>query len=212
MADLLALGVRQLPVVSRGKEWVSGQVIKDVARLAGIDAGTMEQLPPDELVRRINIILSAAQRFLRQMPDSQLETQLPNRPRSYRELGHHLFRIPEAFLELTEGTPLSSKSLVNPPPDDMRSFAAVADYGAGVLARVNAWWDKAKDSQDFQAKVPTYYGDQPMHDILERTTWHSGQHVRQVMMLLDMLEIEPDGRLGDDAFAGLPLPKQVWDG
>ncbi len=32
------------------------------------------------------------------------------------------------------------------------------------------------------------------------------------MMLMEMHGIEPDGRLDDEAFKDLPMPKEVWDG
>ena len=39
--ELESLGVRMVPVVARGKakgaEWVSGQILRDVARIAGVD-------------------------------------------------------------------------------------------------------------------------------------------------------------------------------
>ena len=60
--------------------------------------------------------------------------------------------------------------------------------------------------------MPTYYGEQPLHEVLERTTWHAAQHVRQVMMVLDSLDITPDRPLTAADLAGLPLPEQVWDG
>jgi len=46
---------------------------------------------------------------------------------------------------------------------------------------------------------------------LERTTWHSGQHVRQLVMVLEMLGIEPDRPPTKENFAGLPMPDKVWD-
>ena len=33
---------------------------------------------------------------------TKLATEVPNRPRSYRVLGHHIFRIAEAFLEVAQ--------------------------------------------------------------------------------------------------------------
>ena len=59
--------------------------------------------------------------------------------------------------------------------------------------------------------MQTYYGPQLLHEYLERTTWHSGQHVRQWMMLLRMAGIEPHRPLTDDAFTDLPMPSSVWD-
>ena len=37
--DLEALGVRMIPLVVKGREWVSGQILSDVARIAGIEYG-----------------------------------------------------------------------------------------------------------------------------------------------------------------------------
>ena len=50
-----------------------------------------------------------------------------------------------------------------------------------------------------------------LHEVLERTCWHSGQHARQLMLVLESRGIEPDGRLTDADFAGLPMPAEVWD-
>ena len=44
-----------------------------------------------------------ALRIIPQMPDDKLETEVPNRPRSYRVLSHHIFRIAETFLEVAGG-------------------------------------------------------------------------------------------------------------
>ncbi len=50
-----------------------------------------------------------------------------------------------------------------------------------------------------------------LHEYLERTTWNSGQHVRQLAMMLSMLGIEPDRAPIKELFAGLPMPDKVWD-
>jgi hypothetical protein len=80
-----------------------------------------------------------------------------------------------------------------------------------VLERLGGWWDEAGNSTDYEANAKVYYGDVTLHDFLERTTWHSGQHVRQLMMVLDKLGIQPDDPVGKDVFAGLPMPDKVWD-
>jgi hypothetical protein len=80
-----------------------------------------------------------------------------------------------------------------------------------VQQRLDAWWAERGSTTDFKAKAKVYYGDQTLHDFLERTTWHSGQHVRQYMMVLGMLGITPDGPLGAETWQGLPMPEKVWD-
>jgi glutaredoxin len=211
MSELAELGVRTVPIIRRGKDWANGQVLRDVARVAGIRWGGTPILPPAELVRRLTIIQSAAQRYLRQIPDDRLGDMLPNRPRSYSQLCYHIFNIADAFLEHeTQGLPLieGAYSRVQAPGTSKGQLGA---YGQDVLERLGGWWDEAGNSTDFDAKAKVYYGDVTLHEYLERTTWHSGQHVRQLMMVLGKLGITPDEPIGAETFAGLPMPDKVWD-
>jgi glutaredoxin len=211
-AELAALGVRSVPIVRRGGEWANGQVLRDVARVAGIAWGGAQVLPPAELAARLVAIQQAAQRLFAQIPDDKLGRMLPHRPRSYAQLAYHTFNIADAFLEHeVQGLPLKEGVYGRVPPPEMDTKAKIIAYGADVLARFQAWWGGPGQATDFERKASVYYGDVTLHEFLERTTWHSGQHVRQLIMVLDMLGIEPDRPIGRDTFAGLPLPDKVWD-
>jgi hypothetical protein len=50
-----------------------------------------------------------------------------------------------------------------------------------------------------------------MHQLLERSTWHSAQHTRQLIAVLERFNIEPDGRLTPEDLDGLPLPAGLWE-
>src|ERR1700737_59579 len=67
-AELEALGIRSVPIVRRGKDWANGQVLRDVARVAGIAWGGAQVLPAAELAARLIEIQSAAQQLLRKSP------------------------------------------------------------------------------------------------------------------------------------------------
>ena len=55
-------------------------------------------------------------------------------------------------------------------------------------------------------------GEVSFHEVLERTAWHSGQHCRQVELLLkEKLNIIPKIALNETLFAGLPMPSNIWD-
>ncbi|MGE0416091.1 MAG: DinB family protein [Acetobacteraceae bacterium] len=211
LADLRRLGARSIPVLSRGDQWVFAQNIGHVVKFLGLNEATGPVLSPDQLIRRLDKFLTTAVRIIPQMPDGMLETEVPNRPRSYRVLGHHIFRIPEVFLDVAAGGTLTYESLAVTPPDDMRTSASIAAYGEAVRGKLMAWWD-AKSDKSGKDTVQTYYGPQTLHEVLERTTWHSGQHVRQWHMLLGMAGIAPDGPLSDADFDKLPMPSSVWDG
>jgi hypothetical protein len=209
---LQRLGARSIPVLSRGDDFVFAQNIAQVVEFLKLNEKAGPVLSPAQLVERMQRYLDAALRIVPQMPDDQLETLTPNRPRSYARLAHHMFRICEAFTEVAGGT-FFSNALPGEVthPEEMASTAALAEYGHRVKAKVETWWATTPD-KDAQAIVQTYYGPQKLHEVQERATWHIAQHTRQWVMLLGMHGIAADRPLGEADFADLPMPKQVWDG
>lgn len=211
LAELRRLGARSVPVLSRGDDWIFAQNIGHVVKFLGLDEATGPVLSPNQLMERLELFVQTAIQIVPRMPNELLATEVPNRPRSYLALGHHLFRIPEGMLEVAAGATLENDMLTGGPPPDMKSSDAIAHYGRQVLTALQAWWDLHGDKTG-QQTVQTYYGPQLLHELMERTTWHCGQHVRQWFMLLDMAGLSPVVTLDDMAFAGLPMPASVWDG
>ena len=107
---------------------------------------------------------------------TKLDTEVPNRPRSYRVLATTCSASPETFLEVAGGDALTYENLTARPPDTMHTTADIVAYGGGVRGRLAAWWD-AKADKSGSETVQTYYGPQLLHEYLERTTWHVGQHI-----------------------------------
>ena len=211
LEELLALGTRQLPVISRGKDWVNGQSLKEIARLVGIDLGVIRHLPPAELVRRIDVVVDGASRFFAQIPEDHLDDQLPGRPRSYAQLAWHLFNVVDAFLEHEQGIPLQATAY-NRVPAPGTTRQQILAYGGDVRGRFAAWWQSAQTRTDWSSGANVYYGDVSRHEFLERTTWHAGQHARQLMWILeDKLAILPDRPIDPATWTGLPMPDKVWD-
>ena len=106
-AELAALGLRTVPIVRRGTDWANGQVLRDVARVAGIPWGGATMLPVPEMCDRLVEIQTTAQRLFGQIPEAAIGTLLPRRPRSYGQLAYHIFNIADAFLEHeVQGLPL----------------------------------------------------------------------------------------------------------
>jgi len=209
MAELEALGVHSVPVVARDSEYVFAQELRDVARFVGV---TMEStlLSKEALIRKLDLVLAAAQRYLEQLPADRLNDTLPGRNRSYLDLVYHLFVIPIAFLDAAGGGELTEEHFTRKPPADMRSADDVASFGQQVRTDLQLWWESVGEIR-FPDKVSTYYGQHDAHKVLERTCWHTAQHCRQLMAVLEQLGIEPDQELGAAELDGLPLPEQTWD-
>jgi hypothetical protein len=210
---LLALGLRNVPVVSKGTNYVFGQNLEDVAEFVGLQGTGHKPLPPAELIKKWILVLRALQRYVRQMPPARLnEKVIENRDRSIRLLSHHAFRIAEAYLESVVDGKEYAVQHANVPPKDGTFLTGdeIAAYGEGVIERLQKWWDQVAD-KTLATQMKTYYGMQPMHVVFERSTWHSAQHARQLIHVLERFGIQPNVPLTTQDLAGLPLPERLFE-
>ena len=211
MEELRALGVRTVPVVARGKEYVFAQELADVSAFIGRKVD-FQRLPPAALYDKWQKVLAAAQRHVMQMPAAGLpERATPGRDRSIRDLAYHIYQVPDSFLQAVEDGVQDLTAVYNaPPPANVTRVEHIRDYGKAVSTRLERWW-RREGSGAAQAKLQTYYGEQPLHHVMERCTWHSAQHARQIMAVLERFGVSPDGPLGATDYAGLPMPTGLWE-
>src|ERR1044071_4032467 len=102
MQELAELGVRTVPVVSRGSEYVFAQELADVSAFIGRKVD-FRRLPPQELYRRWQTVLAAAPRHVMQIPPERLkERATEGRDRSIRDLAYHVYQIPDSFLQAVQ--------------------------------------------------------------------------------------------------------------
>jgi glutaredoxin len=212
MDELRELGVRTVPVVSRGREFVFAQELADVSAFVG-RAVAFQRLPPEALMGKWRTVLSAAQRHVMQIPLERLtERATGGRDRSVRDLAYHVHQVPDSFLQAVEDGVRDLTSVYNtPPPAHVTSGAHIREYGISVLERLDRWWEREGKSNAATAKLETYYGDQPLHHVMERCTWHSAQHARQIIAVLERFGIRADGPLTREDYAGLPMPEALWE-
>jgi uncharacterized damage-inducible protein DinB len=207
LADLTRLGARSVPIISRGESYVPGISLHEVAEFVGVEFAA-EILSPDQLIEKLDLLLVAAARLIRQLPPDRLQQNISGRDRSMMDLSHHIFKVAEAFLEATAGRGLSQATL-DAPPDGFGSAEEIASFGEVIRQRCQNWAKDAK-SVDFTQKVDTYYGEQVLHELFERTCWHSAQHVRQLTSMLEDFGVVPDRPLTSSDLKGLPVPDAVW--
>ena len=173
MEDLQRLGAKSVPVVSRSEKFVFAQVILDVVEFLELDEYSSPELNPEELAERFKGILRISVNLVGLFPNNTLTNQLPNRPRSWKVLLHHVFQIPKAFLDHEENDlEFTYEMLTETPPEHLKTASDIADFGEDVRGRFDFWWEEAKDT-DFSKHVPTYFGMTSRHELLERTVWHS---------------------------------------
>jgi hypothetical protein len=210
---LLKIGAQSVPVLAKGDQYVFCQNLEDVAEFVGLQGTGHVPLLPSVLIAKWITALRAAQRYIRQLPEERLmDRAISNRDRSVRLLSHHIFRIGEAFLETVVDGVEYSVQLANIPPADetFTTGEEIAGYGKSIIDRLENWWTELEDKSCRQ-KVKTFYGTPSMHQLLERSTWHSAQHTRQLIAVLKRFGMEADGRLSAEDLAGLPLPEGLWE-
>ena len=193
MQELLALGVKTVPVVARGGEYVFAQALEDVSRFIGKEV-EFRRLPPQALMDKWLTVLRAAQRHARQLPVARLhERAVESRNRSIRDLAYHVYQIPDAFLQaVQDGVENLVAVYDRPAPANVVSPDEIVAYGRSMERKLEAWWRGLADKSCRQT-VRTYYGQRPLHELLER------------------LGIEPDRPLTAADYAGLPMPKGLWE-
>src|SRR5262245_28441275 len=52
--ELAKIGVKRIPIAARGKHWADGQILRDLARVAGIKLDKEIKLSPEQLAERGN--------------------------------------------------------------------------------------------------------------------------------------------------------------
>jgi len=211
MDELRELGVRTVPVVARGKAYVFAQELADVSRFIGREV-EFRRLPAPALMERWLNVLAAARRHIMQLPADRLgERATEGRDRSIRDLAYHVHQVPDAFLQaVVDGNPDLAVVYNAPPPPGVRTTADIRDHGERIARRLEAWWAGLPD-RSAAGRVTTYYGEQPLHHLMERCTWHSAQHARQIVAVVERFGIAPDRPLTAADYAGLPMPAGLWE-
>lgn len=204
-------GLRKVPVLAKGDQYAFGQMLEPFAKFVGLPVPGADGLSPEQLYQKYEMVFAAGQRYARQFPTERFrERVIPHRERQIRTLCFHVFRIGEAFLETWNGAEYSVKIADNEPPDSMQTGDDIARYGASVWKRYETWWSGLED-RTLSRVLKTYYGDTIAHRVFERVTWHSAQHCRQLIAVLERMGIQPDGPLTAADLAGLPLPERLWE-
>lgn len=211
MDEMAQLGLPQhVPIVRCGGEWADGKDLANVAELVGIEYDT-EPLPVDVLYHRLTVLLETTQAYLLLLPDNEFETHIPNRPRSYADLVQHIFSLPDVFLQHEAGVPMEGVPRMEHHWDH-HSKTALRTYGSSVQGRLDDWFETAGQTCDWSETADVFWGQPSKHEFFERTTWHTGQHVRQLEWVLEeVLHIDLDTPLDPKLWEGLPMPEKVWN-
>ena len=83
----------------------------------------------------------------------------------------------------------------------------------GTVQIISIHWRRAchLTTADFSVKADVYYGEQTLHQFLERSVAHFTHHTRQLQAVVQKLGLPTTDGLRREDLAGLPLPEDVYD-
>jgi uncharacterized damage-inducible protein DinB len=208
-AEMERLGVPRPPGLVVGDRVVHGWNPAGYAALVGVDYRESQRFTPAQLAARLDRVLESAQRLVERFDVERMDHVPPERKRTVRDLAFHVYRVGLSFIDAVDRAELPETWFEERAPADLISGPDVARYGALVRARITGWFQGA-GADEYARMVVTYYGPQAADELLERTVWHAGQHVRQLYVLAERLGVMPPAPLPMDALQGLPLPEAIW--
>ncbi len=130
------------------------------------------------------------------------------RNRTQGALAFHIFRVVEMGIGAARHKGMDVEGFNDQPPAHW-SGNDIADWGLKVRDQALDWWNAQAD-RTLNYTVATYYGQRPLHDVLERMTWYAAQHTRQLVLMLESGGTSAGQRLSEDDLRGLPVPDDVW--
>jgi len=203
------LGISLVPATVLGEQVVHGWNPGALAEMFSIDFDDTPFLNPEELAGMLDNILYNNQHLIKNVPADKLVLKYPGRDRALIDLSWHIFRLSLAFIDCMEQGKFEADWLREDSGPDIVTGQDVADYGDRSRKRITNWMQSANPSV-FQETAHTYYGDLTVHQLLERTAWHGGQHLRQVYDLLETSAYLQPNSLPMEIFEGLPMLDEIW--
>ncbi|VVE20582.1 glutaredoxin family protein [Pandoraea anhela] len=207
--ELAKRGIRSVPVLIRGDESIFGQSLNDVAAFVGKKLDH-QRLPVPELFQRWTYFLNTARGLIAQIPDELIDQRpVAERDRTYCQLSYHIFQIADSFLLSVEEGMTDTREVTDAVLDHIRTVPDLLTYADPIIARHARWWEKQADKH-CEFNIETYYGPQDAATVIERSTWHTAQHVRQLDHVLGAAVPGVKSRVNPEMFVGLPIPQALW--
>lgn len=194
MDELLAMGIRSLPVTIIGGQPIVGYSPNKISEALGLGV-KLAPRDPDQTIPLLGRVMEAFRRSVRQMPDDKLNWTAPDRDRPMSQFVYHVFRWGERTMEAVDS------GVYAPVMDDeiglsYESFQDLADFGTQVLERYFEW----SANQAFVAlrnHPPLASDDKTVAERLDVITGHTVQHLRQLYWVMDEFGVVPEDRIPD---------------
>ena len=210
MDELLARGIKSVPVTIWGDQVVIGFNPKALARLFDL-SGDVAVVDVPTMLEKYEIVLNAACRAFRQLPADRWDWESPERKRTLGQFCFHLSDRPDralnAYLVGVYANEDRGREVQNVLGDV--GFAEVARNVEEVLRRVQEALS-GPTVINLDKRLDTYMGDKTAGEMMDLALGHSVHHLKQLYAYMGMMGLEPVDPLGVEDFAGISVPTELF--
>ena len=194
-----------MPIVALAEQAVHGVDLQQVAGLVGLEYDSKPKLSPSELIERLIEFLSILDCTLDSIPRTAYDQKIPGRDRTIWNLVEHMCEIAHVYQRVAEGTSTFDAAAA----DAEVTGKSTCEQLHAALSRLRI--ELSREAHDYERKVETYFGLASLHYVLERSTWHIAQHLRQLASLMRNMNESIMQEIDTKFLDGLPIPNEVWD-
>lgn len=211
LAELQALGIKNVPVTVVGDKAVTGFDRRELTRVFNLEEKKEKPLADTELFERLDKVMGAVIRATRQVPPEHAMWATPDRSRPFKVFCYHILVDPIHVLDAIAGGKYDGgfKLTYNEKAALFDSMEEVARFGEQCRDRVRRAGDDLKRA-DLDKAIDGYAGKTDGHELFHLVLSHSAHHLRQLYAMLRMVGVEPADPLPSDDFRGIPMPETLW--
>jgi len=212
MDDLLQLGVRSVPVVTRGSAYVFAQSLEAVTAFVGKAKTDRVVQKPAFYLEKWLFLLAVGRSYLDAVPQEVLERDvIKERKRAIGELVYHVYQIPKAFVHCMRHNDPDWLFLSSGPAemDIALTKPRLRQYAQEATEQLTNYWNGGQT--DFKIQPMTLdKGLKTSMELLDRSSWHSAQHLRQIVSALEREGVALTPAWDAGFYSGLNVPEQLW--
>ncbi|MBI4234490.1 MAG: DinB family protein [Chloroflexi bacterium] len=211
LEELKALGVRAIPVTVVGDKVIVGFNRPELARALGIRYRDTSDADTRFMLEKFDLVLSAAIRATRQIPQDKLDWSSPDRRRVLREFTYHLFDRPYVAMKSYDANSYSAEDIGRYVEEAKASpdAEAIAQYGEKVRFQIREFLSRATPAM-LQTAINSYFGPSTVGQLMDLGLGHSVHHLKQLYHFMRLLGIEPQSPLGEKEFEGIAVPTELF--
>jgi uncharacterized damage-inducible protein DinB len=211
MAELQALGFRNLPVTVIGDKAILGFNREELTRALNLSYKKEKRRADQQLFASFDKFLEAVIRAVRQVPPDRLMWKTPDRDRTLKVFCYHIFADPNHVLDAisTQKYDGSFKLAYAEAAEPFRTMEEIARFGEKTGARLR---EAAKNllAEELDQPIDGYSGQTDGHELLHHVLAHTAQHLRQLYECLRMIGVKPADPLQEEDFKGISMPQDLW--